>query len=116
VRGRLAPELAEELLTTAHAVSRHPALAHFFDPARFRRASNELEIISAGAVLRADRVVEFADAVWVLDYKARVTGTELPQYRRQVRAYREALSAIHAGRVVRAGLIDLAVCALIECE
>jgi len=115
-RAGLALELADELFEIARAVSAHPELARFFDAAQFQRASNELEIISAGAVLRADRVVEFEDAVWVLDYKARVTAAELPAYRSQIAGYRQALTVIHAGRVVRAGLIDLSACTLIECD
>jgi ATP-dependent helicase/nuclease subunit A len=115
-RAGMAPELAQQLLGIAQAVCRHPALTRFFDPARFQRARNELEIVSGGVLLRADRVVEFDDAVWVLDYKARVTAAELPEYRRQIGGYRDALLAIHAGRVVRAGLIDLAALALIECD
>jgi ATP-dependent helicase/nuclease subunit A len=115
-RTGLAPQLAEQLLANARAVTRLPGLARFFDPARFRRASNELEIISAGAVLRADRVVDLGDALWVLDYKARVGAAELPDYRRQIGGYRQALVALYPGRVVRAGLIDLAAGALIECD
>jgi ATP-dependent helicase/nuclease subunit A len=114
-RAGLTHEVADELLEIVHSVRGHPALARFFDPAQFVRASNELEIISDGLVLRADRVVEFGDAVWVLDYKARVTAEELPEYRRQIGGYREALLAIHAGRAVRAALIDIASCTLIEC-
>jgi ATP-dependent helicase/nuclease subunit A len=115
-RTGLTHEVADELLEIAHTVRGHAALTRYFDPAQFVRASNELEIISAGLVLRADRVVEFGDAVWVLDYKARVTEQELPEYRRQISGYREALRAIHAGREVRAALIDTAACTLIECD
>ncbi|HEY4375179.1 MAG TPA: UvrD-helicase domain-containing protein [Burkholderiales bacterium] len=103
-----------ELLRRARATLALPELKRFFDPAQFRRAVNELEIIAGGEVKRADRVVEFAEALWVLDYKARVTEEELPAYRAQIAAYREALAAIH-GREVRAGLIDIEAARLIEC-
>ncbi|MDB5807283.1 MAG: ATP-dependent exonuclease beta subunit, helicase and exonuclease [Betaproteobacteria bacterium] len=126
--GRKAPEVAEvaaragtslhlaaQLLRSARQALALPALARFFDPAQFVRAVNELEIIAGGEVKRADRVVEFAGALWVLDYKARVTDEELPAYRAQIAGYKEALAAIHAGREIRAGLIDLAAGSLIEC-
>jgi len=126
--GKKAPEVAEvaaragtslhlaaQLLRSARQALALPALARFFDPAQFVRAVNELEIIAGGEVQRADRVVEFADALWVLDYKARVTEEELPAYRAQIAGYKQALAAIHAGREVRAGLIDLAAGRLIEC-
>lgn len=106
---------AAEVLRRARQTLALPALQRFFDPAQFRRAVNELEIIVAGAVLRADRVVEFDSGLWVLDYKARVTADELPAYRAQIAAYREALAAIHSGREVRAGLIDIEAGGLIEC-
>ena len=114
-RTSLPSEQAAVLLRGARAMSELPGLARFFNPAHFVRASNELEIISDGEFRRADRVVEFADELWVLDYKARVTPEELPAYRAQVGAYRDALAAIHPDRRVRAGLIALDEGALIEC-
>ena len=107
--------LSAELLRGARRMSTLPGLARFFDPTQFLRAANELEIISGGEFKRADRVVEFEHEVWVLDYKARVTPEDLPAYSAQISGYREALRAIHAGRVVRAGLIDMAEGRLIEC-
>jgi ATP-dependent helicase/nuclease subunit A len=106
--------LAADLLRRARDLSGLPVLARFFDRARFSRAANELEIISAGQFTRADRVVEFDREIWVLDYKARVTPEELPAYSAQISGYRDALRAIHAQREVRAALIDLAEGRLIE--
>jgi ATP-dependent helicase/nuclease subunit A len=106
--------LAADLMRRARSVSAQAALTRFFDRKEFSRASNELEIISGGELKRADRVVEFGDELWVLDYKARVTAEELPGYRAQIAGYREALRAIHPGREVRAALIDLAEGSLIE--
>ena len=107
--------LAADLMRRARAMGSQPALSRFFDRKQFSRAANELEIISDGELRRADRVVEFEHELWVLDYKARVTPEELPGYRAQIAGYREALRAIHAGREVRAALIDLAEGSLIEC-
>jgi ATP-dependent helicase/nuclease subunit A len=53
-----------------------------------------------GELKRIDRLVEFADEVWVLDYKS---GTDASHA--QVREYREAMRAIYAKKKVRCGLL-----------
>jgi ATP-dependent exoDNAse (exonuclease V) beta subunit (contains helicase and exonuclease domains) len=62
---------------TEHAARRLLALPHlqpYFDPTQYLRAQSELVILNhEGRTQRLDRVVEFADAIWVLDYK---TGTK----------------------------------------
>jgi ATP-dependent helicase/nuclease subunit A len=59
-------------------------------------------ITETGQVRRIDRLVEFDDAVWVLDYK---TGTAkaadrvlLEQYRAQVAEYRAAMRLAYGSR------------------
>ena len=118
-----AATLAAQLLSTeaeviaelpqAAAVLSAPALAHFFDPARFQLARNEIEIVSAGALLRIDRLVEFESEVWVLDYKARVLDSERAAYRAQINAYAGAVAPLYPGKKIHAALIDLAHCALL---
>jgi ATP-dependent helicase/nuclease subunit A len=86
-----------------------PELKRYFDPAHYVRAANELGFVSAaGEVSRVDRLVEFDDEAWVLDYK---TG-ELPegavllaQYEAQVRDYCAAISTLLPGKRVRALLV-----------
>lgn len=87
----------------------HPRLRRFYDPAQFVSASNEMSF-SDGAVSRIDRLVEFEDAVWVLDYK---TGEDVtPQtaartasrHRPQIEAYRAAMRHAFPGKAVH-GLI-----------
>ena len=92
--------LAERLLAA-------PALQRFFDPAIFCRAWNEIDISSGDGVLRRiDRLVEFDDALWVLDYKS--SGSDTPRlaaYRAQVEDYSRAVAGVFPGRKVRGALV-----------
>ncbi len=84
-----------------------PALRRFFDPVRYRRAWNEMEIAGEdGTVGRIDRLVEDDEAFWVLDYKSSAPDTpRLDDYRAQVAAYCRAVAAIFVGKPVRGALI-----------
>ncbi len=92
--------VAERLLGAGH-------LRRFFDPGQFRRAWNEAELTDgSGALLRIDRLVEFDDGVWVLDYKSSGLDTSrLDDYRQQVAGYRRAVAQVFPGRSVRGALI-----------
>jgi ATP-dependent helicase/nuclease subunit A len=90
---------ALEALAAARRVRAAPALQRYFGAAGAgaRRADDELELIDAdGAALRIDRLVEFDDACWVLDYKWQLPPDALAPYRAQLRRY--------AGALARAGL------------
>lgn len=102
--------VAERLLAASH-------LAAFFDPQRYRRAWNEVELADgAGNLQRIDRLVELDDAVWVLDYKSSGGDTaRLPDYRAQVVAYRDAVARVFPQMPVRAALL-FADATLIEVE
>ncbi len=87
-----------------------PGLRRFYDPAQFVSASNEMSF-SDGEVLRIDRLVEFADAVWVIDYK---TGEDVTpdtaaraalRHRPQIDAYRAAMRRVFPGKAVHALLV-----------
>ena len=84
-----------------------PALQVFFDPARYRRAWNEIELADRdGRLLRIDRLVELDDALWVLDYKSSSGETaRLDAYREQVRGYCRALAAIFPDRTIHGALV-----------
>jgi ATP-dependent helicase/nuclease subunit A len=84
-----------------------PDLQRFFDPANFVRAWNEIEISAAdGTLRRIDRLVEFDDALWVLDYKSSGSATaRLDAYRAQVADYCRAVAAVFPARTVRGALI-----------
>jgi ATP-dependent helicase/nuclease subunit A len=81
----------------------NPALTRFFDARQYLAASNEVAYVNAGGQLRRmDRLVEFDDEVWVLDYK---TGVSSQDYLAQLEEYRTAMRAIHPHKAVRCALI-----------
>ena len=84
-----------------------PDLQRFFDPARHRRAWNEIELTTGdGLVLRLDRLVEFNDAFWVLDYKSSRSDTaRLDDYRVQVTHYCQAVARVFPDRPIHGALI-----------
>ena len=82
-----------------------PALTRFFDARQHLTASNELAYVNAqGQLRRIDRLVEFDDEVWVLDYK---TGGKISSqdYSVQLEEYRVAMQAIYPHKAVRCALI-----------
>ena len=104
---------AQALHDAASAVCVAPSLSRFFDPEQFVRARNEMTYADAqGEVRRVDRVVEFHDAVWVLDYKTQVSDqagdARRATYVAQVAAYVAALQGLTPDKPVRGALIDLA--------
>jgi ATP-dependent helicase/nuclease subunit A len=106
---------AQHLLTS-------PQLGRFFDPQHYHSACNEMPYVNAsGELKRIDRLVEFDDEVWVLDYKlgapkvgnplsaeadAELTHSEdAARYRAQMQEYRTAMQAVYAGKTVRCALV-----------
>jgi ATP-dependent helicase/nuclease subunit A len=94
----------------AQRVLAAPGLARFFDPAQFKRAANEVSyMIETGEVRRIDRLVEFEDAMWVLDYKTgdarSVDPLLLEQYRGQVLEYCTAMRRLHARQKVSGAIV-----------
>lgn len=82
-----------------------PALQRFFDPQHYRSACNEMPYVNAdGELKRIDRLVEFEDEVWVLDYKTGPASDVAP-HRAQMREYRDAMQSVHAGKPVRCALL-----------
>ena len=86
-----------------------PALARFFDPEQYARVANELSYVDAeGEVRRIDRLVEFADEIWVLDYKTGgvpADATLAAQYDAQMQTYCRAVAGIVPGKSVKAMLV-----------
>ncbi len=94
----------------AQRVLAAPGLARFFDPAQFKRAANEVSyMIETGEVRRIDRLVEFEDEMWVLDYKTgdarSVDPLLLEQYRAQVADYCAAMRRLHARQKVSGAIV-----------
>jgi ATP-dependent helicase/nuclease subunit A len=115
----LSPAQAAEAFAAALRVQRAPDLARFFttsapgagldgmQAAGALRADNELELIDAdGAVLRIDRLVEFADDCWILDYKWQLGEESIPAYRHQVERYARVLQSTGMRKPLRLLLIS----------
>jgi ATP-dependent helicase/nuclease subunit A len=69
----------------------------------------EVELVAAdGELLRVDRLVELDDALWILDFKWRVTDAERLHYEAQVRRYGEVLRAVRQDKPVRIALVTAA--------
>jgi len=91
-------QLAQDLLTS-------PQLARFFDAQYYRSACNEMPYVNAkGELKRIDRLVEFDDEVWVLDYKLG-DSEEAAHYRAQMQEYSVAMRSVYAGKTVRCALV-----------
>ncbi len=110
IRGDLGLEEVQfsTVRTTARIMLRGPQSRRFFEAGR---GHNELEYVGDdGQVRRIDRLVEFDDAVWVLDYK---TGSldepdlsrRAAPYLDQLADYRRAAAALYPGKTVRSALL-----------
>ena len=99
--------LPDAVKRAAAAIVDAPDMQRFFDRACFEAAYNEVEIVHAdGRLGRIDRLVVFADAVWVLDYKSGSSDAEtLERYHLQMEGYRAALAGVFDTRPVHAMLV-----------
>ncbi len=98
-------EEIEILWQQAQHLLASPQLSHFFDEGQYQTACNEIPYAnSAGEMKRIDRLVEFADEVWVLDYKLG-DAKDASRYRAQMLEYREAMQTVYAGKTVRCALL-----------
>ncbi|MDP2832483.1 MAG: UvrD-helicase domain-containing protein [Pseudomonadota bacterium] len=107
----LEPRDGERVALAARRILAIPELAAAFDPARHLRAHNEMEFLDGdGGTYRIDRLVEFSEEIWVLDYKtggldeADPARRALP-YLEQIEGYRAAAHQLYPGRTVRAALV-----------
>ena len=102
---------ANTLAATAKSMLAHPELAPAYDPSRYLIAHNELEFLDAeGRAARMDRLVEFEQEVWVLDYKS--GGLEEPDISRraaphqeQMDRYRQAAQVLFPNKPVHTALV-----------
>ncbi|MEW6312667.1 MAG: UvrD-helicase domain-containing protein [Pseudomonadota bacterium] len=82
-----------------------PQLARFFDAHQHCAACNEMPYVNAqGEIRRIDRLVEFDDEVWVLDYKFGEQ-RDSARFRAQLREYRAAMQSAYPGKAVRSALL-----------
>jgi ATP-dependent helicase/nuclease subunit A len=87
-----------------------PELTRFFDPSQYKRAANEVSyMIETGEVRRIDRLVEFDEEMWVLDYKTgdpnTIDPTLMEQYRGQLAEYCAAMRRLYARRRVSGAIV-----------
>lgn len=95
----------DSLMQQAQHLLASPQLARFFDARQYRYACNEMPYINArGGLKRIDRLVEFDDEVWVLDYKLGDV-ENAARYSAQMHEYRAAMQTVYAGKVVRCALL-----------
>ncbi len=98
-------EEIESLWQQAQHLLTLPQFARFFDATQYRSASNEMPYINAkGELKRIDRLVEFDDEVWVLDYKLG-DAEDAARYRAQMQEYRAAMQSVYAGKRVHCALL-----------
>jgi hypothetical protein len=91
----------DTLWQQAQALLAQASLQRFFDPRHYRSASNEMPYVNAsGELKRIDRLVEFDNEVWVLDYKLGVS-EDSARYRAQMLEYQAAMQSVYAGKTVR---------------
>ncbi len=96
----LDPATFARVRAMARAILDNPDTRRFFESGR---GYNELEYVgAAGQSRRIDRLVEYDDEVWVLDYK---TGGAAAAYLEQLADYRRAAAALYPGKRVRSALL-----------
>jgi len=112
LRAKLAlePEAFAPLWQGALDVLQAPDLRRFYDSSQYLAAYNELAYQGAGGELRRlDRLVEFDDSVWVLDYKTGASGgypeALAAPYLGQMREYRSAMESVFSGKKIHCALI-----------
>ncbi|MDD4930358.1 MAG: UvrD-helicase domain-containing protein [Gallionella sp.] len=99
------PELMRGLWQRARDLLNKPDLARFFDAKYYQAAANEVAYVDAlGQLRRIDRLVEFEDEVWVLDYKSGATKSTA-SFSAQLNEYRLAMQAVHPEKSVRCAVI-----------
>ncbi len=95
----------ESLWQQAQYLLALPALQRFFDPQHYCGACNEMSYVNArGELRRIDRLVEFDDEVWILDYKTGAMSDPV-SHSVQMQEYRVAMQAVYAGKLVRCALL-----------
>lgn len=99
------PKMASTVRMQALGILAQAHLERFFNPAFYKFARNEMEIVVGSQLMRFDRLVEFDDAVWILDYKRNLLDSERSQYQSQMRRYRAAAQTLYAEKRIQTGLI-----------
>jgi ATP-dependent helicase/nuclease subunit A len=99
----LAAVVREQALT----ILSQPRLERFYNPAQYRMARNEMDVVIGGELLRFDRVVMFDDVIWILDYKRNLLDSERTIYQAQLARYGAAGQAVFPGKNLKTALITV---------
>jgi ATP-dependent helicase/nuclease subunit A len=95
----------DALWQQAQTLLSQPELQRYFDASLYQKASNEMPYVNAqGEMKRIDRLVEFDNEVWVLDYKTGTSHDAAP-YRAQMAEYRSAMQGVYVNTKVRCALV-----------
>ena len=97
--------IAATIRQQAKIILSNKELEQYFNPARFIFARNEMDIQYQQQIVRLDRVVVFADEVWLLDYKRQLLASERNDYQEQLKQYSDALMTIFFDKKIRSALI-----------
>jgi len=100
---------AQRTIERVCSVCNSPELLQFFDPAIYRNAWNELDVVNEERCMRIDRLVEFENELVVLDYKLSIPDKTDPlysQYQLQLKRYCQAVQRLFPDKMVRSLLID----------
>lgn len=104
--------IAAQIQQQAQALWKQPQLQKFFNRDLHVRAHNELEILDdQGSTLRIDRLVEFEESIWVLDYKTGESDAQLEpahliaRHRTQLETYARAAKALFPNKPIHTGII-----------
>jgi ATP-dependent helicase/nuclease subunit A len=99
--------LAAIIRMQALTILSQPQLERFYNPALYRIARNEMDVVHGAELLRFDRVVIFDDVVWILDYKRNLLDNEQAAYRSQLARYRMAGEMVFPEKKLRTALITV---------
>lgn len=89
----------------AQCILSQPELERFFDPARYRFARNEMEVVHDGVVRRMDRIVIVDGSLWILDYKRNLFDAQRADYAQQLAQYRAACARLFDAMPIVTALI-----------
>lgn len=99
-------ELAGEIADLALGILGDAKLKRFFQEPLYLRAWNEIEMLDGeGSLLRVDRLVQFEDEIWILDYKSQSSRSGVEPHRVQLKRYQDAVAGLGLAPRVRAGII-----------
>ena len=89
-----------------------PPMKRFFDSLEYLKAQNEVAYVNrSGDMRRIDRLVEFDEEIWIVDYKISLDHHSKPssemrrQYKSQLVQYRDDLVNIGVGKPIRIGVV-----------